>query len=159
VHCNNCCNAQTPVDEETVIVQGALQRLLQRINSTGENAMAVKDNLNAINEMGNKGYERMNALAELNLRTWETLAARQMDAMNLLMEQGMRQMKLATESKGYNEFVKGEMELAKEMSTRMMEEAKANMKIAGQVRDDYRNWFQQGVTELNAEMRKAAPAA
>jgi len=121
--------------------------------------MAVKDNLNAINEMGNKGYERMNALAELNLRTWETLAARQMDAMNLLMEQGMRQMKLATESKGYNDFVKGEMELTKEMSTRMMEEAKANMKIAGQVRDDYRNWFQQGVTELNAEMRKAAPAA
>jgi hypothetical protein len=147
-------------DRDTeVVIQSALHQLLQCTNSTGEHAMTVKDNINAINEMGNKGYERMNALAELNLRTWETLAARQMDAMNLLMEQGMRQMKLATESKGYNDFVKGEMELSKEMSSRMMEEAKANMKIAGQVRDDYRSWFQQGVSEVSAEMRKAAPAA
>jgi len=142
-----------------LVHEDSKQQLLQCTNSTGENAMTVKDNLNAINEMGNKGYERMNTLAELNLRTWETLAARQMDAINLFMEQGLRQMKLATESKGYNDFLKGEMELAKEMSARMMEESKANMKLAGQVRDDYRNWFQQGVSELNAEMRKAAPTA
>lgn len=121
--------------------------------------MAVKDNLNAINEMGNKGYERMNALAELNLRTWETLAARQMDAMNLLMEQGVRQMKLATESKGYNDLVKGEMELAKEISNRMLEETKTNMKLVGEVRDEYRNWFQQGVSEISSEIRKVAPSA
>jgi hypothetical protein len=121
--------------------------------------MTIKENLNAINDMGTKGYDRLNALAELNLRTWETLASRQMDAMNLVMEQGLRQMKLATESKGYNDYLKGEMELAKEMSTRMMEETKANMKLAGEVRDDYRNWFQQGVSELTAEMRKTAPSA
>ena len=121
--------------------------------------MTVKDNLNAINEMGNKSYERLTALAELNLRTWEKLAARQMDAMNLFMEQGTRQMKLATESKGYNELVKGEVELAKEMSARMMEETKANMKLAGEVRDEYRNWFQQGVSEVSADMRKVVPSA
>ena len=121
--------------------------------------MSVKDNLNAMNEMGTKGYERLNALGEINLRTWEALAARQMDAMNLLMEQGMRQMKLATESKGYSEFLKGGVELAKEMSTRMMEESKTNMQLAGQVRDEYRNWFQQGVAEVSAEIRKAAPTA
>jgi hypothetical protein len=121
--------------------------------------MSVKENLTAINEMGNKGYDRMNALAELNLRAWETLAARQMDALNLFMEQGLRQMKLATESKGYNDFVKGEMDLAKEMSTRMMEETKANMKLAGEVRENYRSWFQQGVSDLTAEIRKTAPSA
>lgn len=119
--------------------------------------MSVKDKLNTMNEMSNKGYERMNALGELNLRTWEMLAARQLDTMNLFMEQGIRQMKLATESNGYSDYLKGEVELAKEISARMMEETKANMALAGQVRDQYRNWFQQGVTELSADMRKAAP--
>jgi hypothetical protein len=134
-----------------------VQQLLQLINLTGENAMSVKDKLNTMNEMGNKGYERMNALGELNLRTWEMLAARQLDTMNLFMEQGIRQMKLATESNGYSDYLKGEVELAKEISARMMEETKANMALAGQVRDQYRNWFQQGVSELSADMRKAAP--
>ena len=84
--------------------------------------MNAKDNLNAMNEIGNKGMERMNMLGELNMRVWEKLASRQMEAMNFMMEQSMRQMKLATESKGYSEFVKGQVELAKETSERMMEE-------------------------------------
>ena len=41
----------------------------------------------------------------------------------------------------------------------MMEEAKANMQLAGEVRDLYRSWFEQGVSELSAEVRKATPSA
>lgn len=121
--------------------------------------MTAKDNLNLMNEMGTKGFERLTALGEINLRAWETLAARQLDAMNLMVEQGVRQMKLATESKGYNEYLKGQVELSKELSTRLMEETKTNLQVAGQVRDQYRSWFQQGVSEVTADLRKAAPAA
>jgi hypothetical protein len=121
--------------------------------------MSVEDNLKAMNEMGSKSYERLNKLGELNLRTWEKLAGRQMDAVNLMMEQGMRQMKLATESKGYSDYVKGGVEMAKEMRARMMEETKTNMQLIGQLRDDYRNWFQQGLSDLSSEVRKSAPSA
>jgi len=121
--------------------------------------MSVKETVNLFNEMGNKGFERLNALGELNLKVWESLAARQIDALNLLMEQGTRQMKLATESKGYNEYVKGQVELARETGERLMAETKTNLQLAGQVRDDYRAWFQQGVSELSAEMRKTGASA
>ncbi|MCU0832968.1 MAG: phasin family protein [Chromatiaceae bacterium] len=121
--------------------------------------MSTKDNLNLINEMGTKGFDRMTALGEINLRVWERLATRQLDAMSLMMEQGVRQMKLATESKGYNEYVKGQVELAKELSTRLMDETKTNLQVAGEVRDQYRSWFQQGVSEVTADLRKAAPQA
>ena len=121
--------------------------------------MSVKETMNLFNEMGNKGFERLNALGELNLKVWESLAARQLDAVNLLMEQGTRQMKLATESKGYNEYVKGQVEIARETGERLMAETKTNMQLAGQVRDDYRAWVQQGVSDLSAEMRKTAAAA
>ena len=121
--------------------------------------MSVKENLSAINEMGTKGYERLNSLTELNLRTWEKMAARQMEAMKLLMEQGSRHMKLASESKGYSELLKAEVELAKDVSNRLVEEAKTNMQIAGEVRDLYRDWFQEGVNDLSAKVGEMAPKA
>jgi phasin family protein len=121
--------------------------------------MTMKDNINAVNEMGNKGFERINSLGELNLKIWEKLAARQMDALNIMMEQSVRQMKMASEAKGYNELLKGQIEMAKEASERMMAETKTNMELVGEVRDEYRDWVQSGVSELTAEMRKTATVA
>jgi hypothetical protein len=121
--------------------------------------MNAKESLNMINEMSTKGFDRLNALGEINLRAWEKVTARQMDAVNLMVEQGLRQVKLATESKGYNELIKGQVELAKELSGRMMEETKASMQMAGEVRDQYRGWVEQGVSELTAEMRKNTQSA
>jgi hypothetical protein len=121
--------------------------------------MNPKDSLNMINDMGTKGFDRLSSLGEINLRAWEMLTARQMDVMNLMVEQGIRQMKLATESKGYNELLKGQVELAKDLSGRMMEETKANMQMAGEVRDQYRAWVEQGVSEITSELRKSSAAA
>jgi len=121
--------------------------------------MTAKSTVNLINEMSTKGVERLSSLGELNLRIWERLVGRQMDAMSFAMEQGIRQVKLATESKGYNEYMKGQVELAKETSERAMEEAKANLKVAGEVQEEYRTWMQQGMSDLSAELRKDAPAA
>jgi phasin family protein len=122
--------------------------------------MTTKETVNLMNDMGNKGFERLNTLGELNLRTWENLVTRQMDAVSFAMEQGIRQVKLATESKGYTDYMKGQVELAKETSERAMEEAKASLKVAGEVQEDYRAWMQKGMSDLSADLRKgASPAA
>ncbi len=119
----------------------------------------VNDTMNTVNEMTNKGFERMTSLGELNLKIYERVAARQMDAMNLFMEHGIRAMKLATESKGYNEFFKGQVDAAKELSERLMTESKTNMSLAGEVRDDYRHWFEKNLAEVSADLRKGVPTA
>jgi phasin family protein len=122
--------------------------------------MTTKETVNLMNDMGNKGFERLNTLGELNLRTWENLVTRQMDTVSFAMEQGIRQVKLATESKGYTDYMKGQVELAKETSERAMEEAKASLKVAGEVQEDYRAWMQKGMSDLSADLRKgASPAA
>ena len=121
--------------------------------------MTAKDNLAAMNEMGTKGAERLNSLGDLNLKIWERMAARQLEALNLMMEQSVRQMKIASEAKGYNEFVKAQVDLAKEASERMMEEVRTNMSLANEVRDEYRAWAQAGMSELTAEMKKNAAKA
>jgi hypothetical protein len=109
--------------------------------------MTVKDNVNAVNELSNKGFERMSALGELNLKVAEKLAARQLDAMNLFMEQGVRMMTLATEAKGYSDYYKGQVDMAKEMAERLMTESKTNMQVAGELRDEYRGWFDAAMAE------------
>ena len=121
--------------------------------------MSTTDTISTVNEITNKGVERMTSLGELNLRIFERMAARQMDAMNLYMEHGIRVMKLATESKGYNEFFKGQVDAAKELSERLMTESKTNMSLAGEVRDDYRTWFEKNMADVTADLRKVAPAA
>lgn len=122
--------------------------------------MTTKETVNLMNDMGNKGFERLNTLGELNLRTWENLVTRQMDTVSFAMEQGIRQVKLATESKGYTDYMKGQVELAKETSERAMEEAKASLKVAGEVQEDYRAWMRKGMSDLSADLRKgASPAA
>jgi hypothetical protein len=109
--------------------------------------MTVKDNVNAINELTDKSVARMNALGELNLKAWEKMTARQMDAVNLFMEQGVRLMNLATEAKGYSDFYKGQVDMAKEMTERLMTESKTNMQLAGELRDDYRSWLDATMAE------------
>jgi phasin family protein len=109
--------------------------------------------------MGGKGMERLNQLAELNMKVIETITSRQMEAMNFMMEQSKRQMKLATEAKGYSELVKGQVELAKEISERMMEETKANMQMAAEVRDGYRAFVREGMNEVSEKVREVIPTA
>jgi len=121
--------------------------------------MPSKNNIAAMNEISNKGLDRLNSLGDLNLKIWERLAARQLEALNLMMEQSVRQMKIASEAKGYNEFVKAQVELAKEASERMMEEVRTNMALANEVRDEYRAWTQAGMSELTAELKKNAASA
>jgi hypothetical protein len=49
--------------------------------------------------------------------------------------------------------------MAKEASERMMEEVRTNMALANEVRDEYRAWTQDGMSELTAEMKKNAAKA
>ena len=123
--------------------------------------MNTKEAVNTYTDLTNKGVERINSLGELNVKLAETVTTRQLDVMNLFMEQGVRMMSLASEAKGYGEFYKGQVEMAKELSERMMAESKANMKLAGQIRDDYRGWFDKAMADVkdsNTVVRNAVTA-
>ncbi|KAA6187378.1 phasin family protein [Thiohalocapsa marina] len=117
--------------------------------------------LNTYNDMANKSVDQMNALGELNLKIAEKMVARQMDMMNMFVEQSVRMMKLATEAKGYNEYYKGQVEMTKDIADKMMSESKANMHMAGEIRDEYRGWFDGAMSEMknnSATIRNAVTA-
>ncbi|EXJ13839.1 phasin family protein [Imhoffiella purpurea] len=121
--------------------------------------MSTTDAVKTVNEMTNKSFERMTSLGELNMRIFEKMAARQMDAMGLYMDHAMQVMKLATESKGYNDFFKGQVEATKELSERVMAEGKTSMQLANEARDDYRAWFEKNMSEISSDLKSATTNA
>lgn len=110
--------------------------------------MSNQDVMKTYNDLTNQNVERINALGELNLKVAEKMATRQMDVMNLFMEQGVRMMKLATEAQGYSELYKGQVDMAREMSEKLMGESKTNMALAGEIRDDYRGWLDAAMADV-----------
>jgi len=121
-------------------------------------AVNQKETVKLVTELANKNVERVNTLNELNLRAWERMTARQMDVMGFFMDQTVRSMKLASESKSYTDFVKAQMEMAKSVGERLMEESKTNLQVATEIRDEYRDWYKQGMTEIAADLRVPAAA-
>ncbi len=119
----------------------------------------AKENLEAFNELSNKGYEAARELGELNLRTMEKMVSRQMDLMNMFMENSLRQISMASEAKGYNDLVKTQIELTKEVAERVMSESRESVKFANATRDEYRAWFENGVELVSENMNKVRQAA
>ncbi len=118
--------------------------------------MTTTDTMNAVTDMTTKNVERLTSLGELNVRIFEKMAARQMDALTLYMDHTLRLTKLATEAKGYNEFFQGQVDATKELSERVMAESKTTMQLVNEARDDYRAWLEKNAAELSAELRPAA---
>lgn len=121
--------------------------------------MNAKVNFDMVNDMGNKGFESLRELGEINLRNWERMVARQMESVSQMMEAGMRQARVASEVKDYNDLVKSQVEFAKELGQRMVDETRQNLKLAGDARDEYRAWFEKGVVGLREQMSQAAAKA
>ena len=122
--------------------------------------MNTTETLNTVKDLSIKGMERMTSLNELNMSLFDRMAAQQMETLNMLMEHGKRTMSLtlATDAKGYNAFLKGQIEAAKDLSEQVMAKSKSSVTLAGQFSEDYRAWYMQNLTEVSADLRKAVPA-
>lgn len=112
----------------------------------------AKESLEMMDDLGTKGYEAARELGELNLRTMETLMGRQMDTISMMMEAGMRQFSSIAEAKGYNDVLKSQTIFAKEMSERVLEVSRENVKLATDTRDEYRAFFEKGVETVAEKM-------
>jgi hypothetical protein len=121
--------------------------------------MTTTETLNTVNELTNKNVERLTSLGELNMRIFEKMATRQMDALTLYMDHTLRLTKLATEAKGYNEFFQGQIEATKELSERVMTESKTTLQLVNEARDDYRVWLEKNTAEMTADLRQHTTTA
>jgi phasin family protein len=118
-----------------------------------------KESIELLNDLSSKGYEAAKSLGEINLRIMERMMARQLDTFNLVVDSGLRNIKMVTEAKGPNDLVRGQMDLIREVSERLLTESRESVKLASDSRDEYRAWVEQGVQAVTEKMGKFRPVA
>ena len=124
--------------------------------------MNMNQTFAAFEQFGKTGMEQAKALADVHQSAADTLVDRQMALLNTYMGLGMDQLALASRSKGINDFLTGQMELARGFGEKWMAEGRANLDAAVTIREHYRRWWEQGMTQANqagAELKSRVAAA
>ena len=117
----------------------------------------MNENLEMLKEVANEGYENARQLGEINLRIWNKMLEKQTDALGFWLDAGTKQLELATTAKSYREYLETQSQLTRELNESLITGGRESVKLAGEVRDEYRSWM-ESATEKAANRAKEATA-
>jgi phasin family protein len=121
--------------------------------------MKTKETIDAVNEFAGNGYQSLRRLGEINQRAFDRMMDKQVSLMNIWMDAGMQQIKLATEAKGLQELMTGNLTITKTMAEKLVAENRDSLEMAAETRDELRSWFESGVADVTERVTKVAQKA
>jgi phasin family protein len=121
--------------------------------------MKTKETIDAVNEFAGNGYQSLRRLGEINQRAFDRMVDKQVSLMNIWMDAGMQQIKLATEAKGLQDLMTGNLTITKAVAEKLVAENRGSLEMAAETRDELRAWFESGVADVTERMTKVAEKA
>ena len=121
--------------------------------------MKTKETIDAVNEFAGNGYQSLRRLGEINQRAFDRMVDKQVSLMNIWMDAGMQQIKLATEAKGLQDLMTGNLTITKTVAEKLMAENRESLEMAAETRDELRAWFESGVADVTERVTKVAQKA
>lgn len=121
--------------------------------------MKTKETIDAVNEFAGNGYQSLRRLGEINQRAFDRMMDKQVSLMNIWMDAGMQQIKLATEAKGLQELMTGNLAITKATAEKLAAENRDSLEMATETRDELRAWFESGVADVTERVTKVAQKA
>ncbi|MCW8921060.1 MAG: phasin family protein, partial [Sedimenticola sp.] len=103
-----------------------------------------KANLELIKDFGINGYENIRSLAEINLRTWEKLVEKQMDAFGLFVDAGINQLAANKNPQDIKAALDNQIALGKSLSENIAVKGRETVDLANQAGNEYRSWLENG---------------
>jgi hypothetical protein len=119
----------------------------------------AKENLQLVEDFSNFGYEGVRALAQLNLQTWEKLLEKQMDAVGLFLDTGIKQLNIAGEVKDAKSMTEAQIELTREFGESLVSKGRETLELTSEVGDEYRSFFESRIETFKEKASKAAEQA
>jgi len=113
---------------------------------------AIYENLNKFSK---GSYENMKGLYVMQTKAVEQLIEQQMALMSLGVEFVTRQMKLASEAKGYKEVLSGQTDITTEISSKVQGIARNTLDIMNESREELNTWFENCVKETEKGLKEA----
>lgn len=117
-----------------------------------------KANLELIKDFGINGYENIRSLAQINLRTWEQLLEKQMNAFGLLVDTGIEQLSITGQSSDPKELYNSQVALGKSLGENLAGAGRETVNLAAQVGNEYRSWLENGIKTFNSKVTAAQEA-
>ena len=117
------------------------------------------DFLKNIETLNKAAIESARKLGDINVRTLEKLAQRQIEATADYLEGGVKQLKLMSESKAMQAAVKEQARLNTELNEKFVEHAKKAAEVLGEVKDELTDWAQDGMKAAGAPLGKESKKA
>jgi len=121
--------------------------------------MKTKETIDAVNEFAGNGYQSLRRLGEINQRAFDRMVDKQVSLMNIWMDAGMQQIKLATEAKGLQDLMTGNLTITKAVAEKLVAENRDSLEMAAETRDELRAWFESGVADVTERVTKVAQKA
>jgi len=115
-----------------------------------------QDFVTSVNDFGKQAVETVRALGAINQEFVEQVFAQQLDAASLWVEGGVKQLKVAQDSKDARDFMTQQTELVQEYTDKLMAMAKTQVTLAQTTGAKYQAWFEQGVKQANGTVKTAA---
>jgi len=121
--------------------------------------MKTKETIETVNELAGNGFHALRELGEINQRAFDRMLDKQVTLMNIWMDAGMQQIKLATQAKGLQELMTGNLTIGKAVAEKLMAESRDGLEMAAETRDELRAWWESGVAEATDRLGKVAQKA
>ena len=116
-----------------------------------------KDIVSAVEKANKQFIEAVRRLSEINLRTVEKLAERQIAGAALYLEGGVKQLELLTGAKDAQSVVGEQTKLVAELNEKLVDHAKRTAEVLVEAKDELTEWAQEGFKQAQAAAQSAAP--
>ena len=103
-----------------------------------------------IETLNKAAIESAKRLGDINMRTLEKLAQRNMEATADYLDRGVQQLKLMGESKDIQVAVKEQARLSTELNQKLVEHAKKTAEVLNDVKGELTEWVQDGMKAVGA---------
>lgn len=117
------------------------------------------DFVNTMNDFGKNAVEAARSLGEINSKLAGEVIETHLAAMNLCVEGGVSQVKLAQETKDVKDFWSKQAALTDEYAGKAMDLARKNVELAQKAGEQYKAWFEKGFAKAGKTAGDVSKAA
>lgn len=118
-----------------------------------------KEFLEMVNQFNEKMFDSAKRLGELNLRTFESIAAKQAQVMNDCLESSAKQYEVLTTAKDYKVAVAAQSELLKGCNEKFLANLRETAEMMSSVRDELTGMVEEAVKYTSESVEKAGELA
>ena len=117
------------------------------------------DILKNIETLNKATIESAKRLGEINMRTFEKLTQRNIEATADYLDGSMQQLKLMGESKDIQATAKEQARLGTEINEKFVEHAKKTAEVLNEVKGELTDWVQDGINAVGTPLGNAGKKA